>query len=167
MIFVKKITPPDFQAKNFTPLISPNFNSFGDNNTKTWVKMEKFTPLAKILHCRRQWRQWQISPLGAHTRMTIGGPTLGESQSPRDFRGPTIYGLDEAKRREWIANFLQNLLALWRDCRPLNAIARWGNRGDKDPWWQDTSAFAATTLVQPDGKKLWNSEMEYFFSATL
>ena len=25
--------------------------------------MEKFTPLAKILHCRRQRRQWQISPL--------------------------------------------------------------------------------------------------------
>ena len=25
--------------------------------------MEKFTPLAKILHCHRQWRQWQISPL--------------------------------------------------------------------------------------------------------
>ena len=83
-----------------------------------------------------------------HTRMTIGGPTLGESQSPRDFRGPTIYRLDEAKTREWIA--------LWRNSRPLSAIARWGNRGDKDPWWQDTSAFAATTLVQPDRKKLWN-----------
>ena len=25
--------------------------------------LEKFTPLAKILHCRRHWRQWQISPL--------------------------------------------------------------------------------------------------------
>ena len=25
--------------------------------------LEKFTPLAKILHCRQQWRQWQISPL--------------------------------------------------------------------------------------------------------
>ena len=25
--------------------------------------MEKFTPLAKFLHCGRQWRQWQISPL--------------------------------------------------------------------------------------------------------
>ena len=30
---------------------------------KKWMKMETFTPLAKILHCRRQWRQWQISPL--------------------------------------------------------------------------------------------------------
>ena len=30
---------------------------------KKWEKMEKFTPLAKILHCRRQWRQWKIPPL--------------------------------------------------------------------------------------------------------
>ena len=28
MEFVKKFTLPDFQAKNFTPSISPNFNSF-------------------------------------------------------------------------------------------------------------------------------------------
>ena len=32
-------------------------------NTKKWVKMEKFTPLAKILHCRRHWRHGQIPPL--------------------------------------------------------------------------------------------------------
>ena len=25
--------------------------------------MEKFTPLAKILHCHRQWREWQLWPL--------------------------------------------------------------------------------------------------------
>ena len=31
---------------------------------KKWVKMEKFTPLAKILHCRRHWRHGQIPPLG-------------------------------------------------------------------------------------------------------
>ena len=31
--------------------------------TKKWVKMEKFTQLAKILHCRRQWRHGQIPPL--------------------------------------------------------------------------------------------------------
>ena len=31
-------------------------------NTKKWVKMEKFTPLAKILHCRRHWRDGQIPP---------------------------------------------------------------------------------------------------------
>ena len=30
---------------------------------KKWVKMKKFTPLAKILHCRRHWRHGQIPPL--------------------------------------------------------------------------------------------------------
>ena len=34
MRFVKKFTPPYFQAKNFTPLISPNFDSFGDKKHK-------------------------------------------------------------------------------------------------------------------------------------
>ena len=66
----KKSTPPDFQAKKITLLISLNFNSFGDKNTKKRVKMEKFTPLAKILHCRRHWRHWQISPLA---RKCCGG----------------------------------------------------------------------------------------------
>ena len=63
MEFVQKFTPPDFQAKNFTPSISPNFNSFSGKKHKKWVKMEKFTPLAKNLHCRRQWRHGQIPPL--------------------------------------------------------------------------------------------------------
>ena len=34
MEFVKNFTPTDFQAKNFTLSISPNFNSFSDKNTK-------------------------------------------------------------------------------------------------------------------------------------
>ena len=34
MKFVKNFTPPDFQAKNFTPSILPNFNSFSDKNAK-------------------------------------------------------------------------------------------------------------------------------------
>ena len=63
MEFVQKFTPPDFQAKNFTPSISPNFNSFSGKKHKKWVKMEKFTPLAKILHWNRQWRHGQIPPL--------------------------------------------------------------------------------------------------------
>ena len=63
MEFVKKFTPPDFQAKNFTPSISPNFNSFSKKKHNKLVKMEKFTPLGKTLHCRRQWRHGQIPPL--------------------------------------------------------------------------------------------------------
>ena len=34
MEFVQKFTPPDFQAKNFTPSISPNFNSFSGKKTQ-------------------------------------------------------------------------------------------------------------------------------------
>ena len=63
MEFVKNVTPLDFQAKKIRPLFSPNFNSFSKKKHKKWVKMEKFTLLAKILHCRRQWRHWQIPPL--------------------------------------------------------------------------------------------------------
>ena len=33
-IFVQNFTPPDFQAKNFTPSISPNFNSFSKKKTQ-------------------------------------------------------------------------------------------------------------------------------------
>ena len=62
MRFVKKFTPPDFQAKNFTFLKTP----------KKWVKLEKFTRVAKNLHCHWQWRQWQISPLAP--RVLVGAP---------------------------------------------------------------------------------------------
>ena len=34
MEFVQNFTPPDFQAKNFTPSISPNFNNLVRKNTK-------------------------------------------------------------------------------------------------------------------------------------
>ena len=34
MEFVKNFTPPDFQAKNFTPSISPNSNSFSKKTQK-------------------------------------------------------------------------------------------------------------------------------------
>ena len=34
MEFVKKFTPLDFPSKNFTPSISPNFNSFSGKKTK-------------------------------------------------------------------------------------------------------------------------------------
>ena len=34
MRFVQNFTPPNFQAKTLTLLISPNLNSFSDKNTK-------------------------------------------------------------------------------------------------------------------------------------
>ena len=61
----QKIYTAGYSGKNITPLFSPNFNSFGNKNIKKLVKMETFTPLARILHCRRLWRQWQISPLNS------------------------------------------------------------------------------------------------------
>ena len=59
----QNFTPPDFQAKDFTPLISLNFNSFSDKNTKNECFWRNLHHWQKILHYRRQWRQWQISPL--------------------------------------------------------------------------------------------------------
>ena len=38
MEFVQKFTPPDFEAKNFTPSISPNFNSFSGKKTQNMSK---------------------------------------------------------------------------------------------------------------------------------
>ena len=38
--------------------------------------LEKFTTLVKILHCRRQWRHWQISPLGHPVLVVQARPWL-------------------------------------------------------------------------------------------
>ena len=63
MEFVINCTPRDFQAKNFTPSISPNFNTFSDKNVKKELNGEIYTTeVAKIFHCRWQGRQGQISP---------------------------------------------------------------------------------------------------------
>ena len=49
MEFVQNFTPPDFQAKNFTPSISPNFNSFSkkkhkkmSENGEIYTRWQKF-----------------------------------------------------------------------------------------------------------------------------
>ena len=81
--FVQNFTPPDFQAKNFKPSISPKkqFKWF----KKKIVKMEKFTPLAKILHCHRYWRHGQIPPLdpgSITTSSQIGRHRCHNNQQP-------------------------------------------------------------------------------------
>ena len=63
MRLVKNFTPPDFRQKILHPYFHRISTVLVIKTPKKWVKMETFTPLAKILHCRRQWRQWQISPL--------------------------------------------------------------------------------------------------------
>ena len=63
MEFVQNFTPPDFQVKNFTPPISPNFNSFSKKKHKKLVKMEKFTPLATNFTLPPGLTGWTIPPL--------------------------------------------------------------------------------------------------------
>ena len=43
MEFVQNFTPPDFQAKNFTPSISPNFNSLVRKTQKMSENGEIYT----------------------------------------------------------------------------------------------------------------------------
>ena len=43
MKIVKNFTQPDFQAKTFTPSISPNFNSFSDETQKMSENGENFS----------------------------------------------------------------------------------------------------------------------------
>ena len=53
--------------------------------------LEKFTPLAKILHCRRQWRHWQISPLTG----------CAASQNDVKWLRPGWSGLTSSKLSHW------------------------------------------------------------------
>ena len=52
MEFVQNFTPPDFQDKNFTPSISPNFNSFSrKKNTKNewkWRNLHRWLKLNTV-----------------------------------------------------------------------------------------------------------------------
>ena len=63
MEFVQNFTPLDFQAKILHRLFHLISTVLVKKKHKKWVKMEKFTPLAKILHCRRHWPHGQIPPL--------------------------------------------------------------------------------------------------------
>ena len=63
MEFVQKFTQLDFQAKNFTPPISPNLNSFSKKKHKNEWKWRNLHRWQEILHSRRDWRDGQISPL--------------------------------------------------------------------------------------------------------
>ena len=47
MEFVQNFTPPDFQAKNFTPSISPNFNSFSKKKHKKMSKNKEIYTTGK------------------------------------------------------------------------------------------------------------------------
>ena len=68
MEFVKKITLPDFQAKNFTPSISPNFNSFSKKKHKKMSKNGEINTAGKNLTL--------LLPVTARTNLTSAFPPL-------------------------------------------------------------------------------------------
>ena len=47
MSFVQNFTPPDFQAKTFTPSISSNFNSFSEKKTQKMSENEEIYTAGK------------------------------------------------------------------------------------------------------------------------
>ena len=49
MEFVQNFTPPDFQAKNFTQSISPNFNSFSKKQAQKLVQIDALEILCNTL----------------------------------------------------------------------------------------------------------------------
>ena len=73
MRLIKIFAPPDFQAKKFTPLISQNFNSFGDDNT------QKNECKWRILHC---WPNFTLPlTVTAVTKLT-SAYILAEAREP-------------------------------------------------------------------------------------
>ena len=63
MRFVNKFTPPDFQTKNFTPLISHNSNIFGDKNTKKMSENGEIYTAGKNFTLPPALTHGQIPPL--------------------------------------------------------------------------------------------------------
>ena len=104
-------TSPDFQAKNFTPSISPNFNSFSKKKRKKIVKMEKFTPLA---------RNFTLLPgLTGWTNSTSESQTLVVQLGPNCFKTPStlVESPAQAPRRsvnKLFRDFYQNLFFIRR-----------------------------------------------------
>ena len=68
MEFVQNFTPPDFQAKNFTPSISPNFNSFSKKKHKKMSKNGEIYTADKSLT--------PLLPVTAWTNLTSAFPPL-------------------------------------------------------------------------------------------
>ena len=64
MRFVKEYTPPEFQAKNLTPFMSPEFNSFDEKkNTKNECKWRNLHRWQKFYTANGSDGSEKISPL--------------------------------------------------------------------------------------------------------
>ena len=77
MRFVKNFTLPDFQAKNFTPSISPNFNSFSDKNTKKMSENGEIYTAGKNFTLPPALTAWTNSTSEArHSHLSLGRALL-------------------------------------------------------------------------------------------
>ena len=61
MEFVQKFTPLDFQVKNFTPSILPNFNSFSKKKTQTMSENGEIYTAGKNFTLRPALTGWTNS----------------------------------------------------------------------------------------------------------
>ena len=71
MEYVQKFTPLDFQVKNFTPSILPNFNSFSkkkaqkmSENGEIYTTGKKFTLLPKVTAWTNSTSEFILSLFG-------------------------------------------------------------------------------------------------------
>ena len=78
MEFVKKFTPPDFQAKNFTLSISPNFNSFSGKKHKKMSENGEIYTAVKNFTLPPAVSAWTNSTSGMETLKIVdfGQPLL-------------------------------------------------------------------------------------------
>ena len=128
MRFVKNFTLPDFRAKNLTLLILPNFNSFGDNNTKNEWKW-------KNLH---RWQKFFTAAGSAN--LTSGAIPFGNCDTfailtLKTFRGGPVkkhpvYYLEGLLEYRIILFFFQNLIA-------HEGQGSIGGREGVGSWWAD------------------------------
>ena len=75
MEFVQNFTPPDFQVKNFTPSILPDFNSFSKKKTQTMSENGEIYTAGKNFTLRPALTGWTNST-SVHCLRAMGAMTL-------------------------------------------------------------------------------------------
>ena len=99
MKFVKNFTPPDFQAKNFTPSISPSFNSFSDKNTKKMSENGEIYTADKNFTLPPAVTALTNSTSGTRSNVITGGlhvRSIGWMLGNRIILGPIMTTIQEA-----------------------------------------------------------------------
>ena len=81
MEFVQKITPPDFKVKNFTPSISPYFNSFSGKKTQKMSENGEIYSAGKNFTLPPALTAWTnstsvLNKVNIFPAFTLSGPCL-------------------------------------------------------------------------------------------